>query len=217
MDVANLQYFLGMAGTAAFAITAVLAVTPRGIDLFGACVMGLITAIGGGTIRDLILGVPVFWAADSNYIWVALVASFLAFLTNRLMTRKAIYTSLLYLDALGVSLFAIQATHKVMGQKFGMPVAPILLGVLTAIGGGLLRDVLAGHSTLLMRRELYAIPVTIGCVLYVGLLTWFPSHAVSIGVVCSVLIFSLRGAAIHWDLSVPLWMTTQSKQDASKS
>jgi uncharacterized membrane protein YeiH len=142
-----------MAGTAAFAITAVLAVTPRGIDLFGACVMGLITAIGGGTIRDLILGVPVFWAADLNYIWLALIASFLEFLTNRLMTRKAIYTSLLYLDALGVSLFAIQATHKVMGQDFGIPLTPILLGVLTAIGGGLLRDVLAVHRTLWMTTQ----------------------------------------------------------------
>lgn len=140
MSVDTLQYLLGMAGTVAFAVTGVLAVTPRGIDFFGACVLGLITAIGGGTIRDLILGVPVFWAADLNYIWVALAASFVAFLTERLLTRREIHRTMLYLDALGVSMFAIQAAQKVMWLDFGMPIAPILLGVLTAIGGGLLRD-----------------------------------------------------------------------------
>jgi len=213
MDATELQYFLGMAGTVAFAVTAVCAVTPKGVDLFGACVMGLITAIGGGTIRDVILDVPVFWAADLNYIWVALFSSMVAFLANRLVSRKGIYRSMLYIDALGVSLFAIQAAHKVMALNFGMPLAPILLGVITAIGGGLLRDVLAGNATLLMSRELYAIPVTIGCTLYVILLALLPESAVPIGTACVALIFGLRGAAIYWNLSVPQWMLTHSKQD----
>jgi len=213
MNISELQYLLGMAGTVAFAVTAVLAVTPRGIDLFGACVMGLITAIGGGTIRDVILDVPVFWAADLNYIWVALIASAVTFVANRIMTHKQIYRSMLYVDALGVSLFAVQAAHKVMALNFGMPLAPILLGVITAIGGGLLRDVLAGNTTLLMSRELYAIPVTIGCTLYVILLALLPESAVSIGSACVALIFGLRGAAIHWNLTVPQWMLTHAKQD----
>jgi len=103
VDTIDLKFWFGMAGTVAFAVTAVLAVAPRGLDLFGACVMGLITAIGGGTIRDVILGVPVFWATDLIYIWVALAASLVAFVANRLMTRKEIYRTMLYLDALGVS------------------------------------------------------------------------------------------------------------------
>ena len=211
-SIVRLQYLLGMAGTVAFAVTAVLAVTPRGIDLFGACVMGLITSIGGGTIRDLILDVPVFWAADLNYIWVALVASLAAFLTNRLMTRREIYNSMLYIDAIGVSMFAIQAAHKVWLLKFGLPLAPILLGVLTAIGGGLIRDVLAGRTTLLMSRELYAIPVTVGCTLYVLLLALLPEHSVLAGYVCTAFIFGFRAAVIHWNLRVPKWMMTQSKR-----
>jgi len=186
MNTQTLQYVLGMAGTVAFAVTAVWAVAPRGIDMWGACVMGLITAIGGGTIRDLILGVPVFWAADLNYIWVALFASLAAFLAPRLMTRKELYSAMLYVDGIGVSMFAIQAAHKVLVLAFGLPLAPILLGVLTAIGGGLVRDMLAGSTTLLMRRELYAIPVTIGCVLYVVVLHFLPEHAVPIGVGCAV-------------------------------
>ena len=212
-SIVRLQYLLGMAGTVAFAVTAVLAVTPRGIDLFGACVMGLITSIGGGTIRDLILDVPVFWAADLNYIWVALVASLVAFPTNRLMTRKEIYNSMLYIDAIGVSMFAIQAANKVWLLKFGLPLTPILLGVLTAIGGGLIRDVLAGRTTLLMSRELYAIPVTVGCTLYVLLLALLPEHSVAAGYVCTAFIFGFRAAVIRWNLQVPKWMMTQSKHD----
>jgi len=213
MNASEFNYMLGMAGTVAFAVTAVLAVTPRGIDMFGACVMGLITAIGGGTIRDMILNVPVFWASDLNYIWVSLAASFIAFIGNRFVTRKNISLLMLYIDALGVSMFSIQAAHKVVGLNFGMPLAPILLGVITAIGGGLLRDVLAGKATLLMGRELYAVPVTIGCVLYVILLTLLPESAVFNGIACSVLIFLLRGAAIHWSLTVPQWMIIHAKQD----
>jgi len=212
MKVDDLQYLLGMAGTVAFAVTAVCAVTPRGIDPWGACVMGLITAIGGGTVRDLILGVPVFWAADLNYIWVALVSSLVAFFANRLMTRRVIYSSMLYIDALGVAMFAIQAVNKVEHLQFAMPLGPILLGVITAIGGGLLRDVLAGNSTLLMRKEYYAIPVTIGCTLNVILVAMWPGQAVPISVGCSVLIFVLRAAAIYWDLTVPEWMLTKAKQ-----
>jgi len=211
MDINDLQYLLGMAGTVAFAVTAVLAVTPRGVDLFGACVLGLITAIGGGTIRDLILGVPVFWASDLNYIWVALASSLVAFAANRLIANRKIYRVMLYVDALGVSMFAIQAAHKVLALDFALPLGPILLGVLTAIGGGLVRDVLAGNPTLLMTRELYAIPVTIGCALYVILLSLRPESAVPIGLGCAVLTMALRSAAIFWHLSVPGWMATQAK------
>jgi len=206
-------YLLGMAGTVAFAVTAVLAVAPRGIDLFGACVMGVITAIGGGTIRDVIIEVPVFWAADLNYIWVALIASVVAFATLRVMSRKGVHGTMLYLDALGVSMFAIQATHKVMAMGFGLPLAPILLGIVTAIGGGLVRDVLAGNATLLMRRELYAVPVTIGCTLYVILIGLLPGRAFAVGFGSAVLIFGLRAAAIHWSLSVPRWFTTLPKEE----
>jgi len=212
MNVDDLQYLLGMAGTVAFAVTAVCAVTPRGIDPWGACVMGLITAIGGGTIRDLILGVPVFWAADLNYIWVSLASSLVAFFANRLMTRTVIYSSMLYIDALGVAMFAIQAVNKVERLQFALPLGPILLGVITAIGGGLLRDVLAGNTTLLMRKEYYAIPVTIGCTLDVILVALWPGHTVTISFGCSALIFALRAAAIHWDLGVPDWMMTKAKQ-----
>jgi len=161
------SFWIGMLGTVAFAISTVLAVSHKGIDLFGASVMGIITAVGGGTIRDITLGVPVFWADEQYYIWVALIFSVIAFYGRTLFSNKHINDLISYMDAAGISLFAIMAADKVWDLGFGLPRAPILLGIITAIGGGLFRDVLAGRPTLLMSRELYAVPVMLGCTLYV--------------------------------------------------
>jgi len=208
----TLTYLIGMAGTVAFAVTAVLALAPKKIDLFAAVVLGIITAIGGGTVRDLILDVPVFWGADLNYIWVALASSIAAFSAHSLFTRKEIYSLMLYVDGFGVSLFGIQAVDKVWNLGFGLPLAPIILGIVTAIGGGLIRDVLAGRPTLLMSRELYATPVLLGCTLYVALLYLLPEYRFICGVGCFISIFFIRASAIHWQLHVPEWLTMRVKE-----
>jgi uncharacterized membrane protein YeiH len=88
----------------------------------------------------------------------------------------------------------------------------IILGIVTAIGGGLIRDVLAGRQTLLMGRELYAIPVLLGCTFYVALLALLPAFRLHGAVVCCLCIFGLRAAAIHWDLGVPDWLTMKPKE-----
>ncbi|SIO09536.1 trimeric intracellular cation channel family protein [Halodesulfovibrio marinisediminis] len=208
-----LSYFTAMAGTVAFAVTAVLAVSKRGIDLFGACVLGITTAIGGGTIRDLVLDVPVFWATDLNYIWVGLISSLATFVALPFFKRKFIYLLLLYIDGFGASLFAIQAMDKVWELNFGLPVAPILLGVTTAIGGGVTRDVLAGRKTLIMSRELYATPVLFGCILFSIASYVLPEYRATWASVCIAIIFGIRSAAIHWKLSVPNWLMTQTAED----
>jgi uncharacterized membrane protein YeiH len=205
--VETLSYWMGMAGTVAFSVTAVLALAPKNIDLFGAVVLGMITAIGGGTIRDLILEVPVFWSTDLNYIWVSVGASIAAFSAHSLFRRKSVYSLMLYVDGFGAALFAIQAADKVWGLEFAIPVAPVILGIVTAIGGGLIRDVLAGRQTLLMSRELYATPVMLGCILYVTLLHFLPEYRFTSAVGCIFFIFGIRAAAIHWALSVPDWLT----------
>ena len=209
----SFAYLVGMAGTVAFAVTAVLALAPMRIDLFGACVLGVITAIGGGTVRDLILDVPVFWAGDLTYIWVALGASILVFFGQSLFSRKLVSGAMLYTDGLGAALFGIEATDKVWQLGFGLPLAPVLLGVVTAIGGGLIRDLLAGRQTLLMKRELYAVPVLIGCVLYTGVLHFAHDHRFSGAIACVLVVFLIRSAAIRYNLSVPDWLTTGTRDD----
>ena len=195
-------YQLQMFGTAVFAITGVLALSQRELDAFGGLVLGVVASLGGGTLRDLIIGVPVFWVQDPNYAWVAVAASGLAFFVDRLFRRT--YLLLLYLDGLGAALFAVAAANKVLGLQLGTLVA-VIMGVLTAIGGGLVRDVLAGRRTLLMSREIYATPIFLGCILYVALRQFRPDFALS-GILSVGLMFGIRAAAIRWNLQIPRWL-----------
>ena len=206
MDITQISYILGVLGTIAFSATAVLGVLGKKIDLFGACVMGIITAVGGGTIRDIILDVPVFWTKDQSFIWIALVSSMIAFYGNKLISHKNIYALLLYLDAIGVSMFVIQGAEKTINLDFAMPIGPIMLGLITSIGGGLIRDVLAENTNLLLKKEIYALPLSFGAILYVILYRVYPEDTVLVGVFCVLLTFSIRAASIYWKFTVPQWM-----------
>ncbi len=198
-------YFQQMLGTAVFAITGVLAIQKAGVDVFGAVVLGIITAIGGGTIRDLLLDQPIFWIADFNYIWVALIAGVLAFfLTKRFQQR---YQLLLYLDGFAAALFGLVATEKVLGLHLAAPFA-VMMGVLTSIGGGIARDVLAGRVSLLMSREIYATPILLGCTLYVLLRDVFPSIQIA-GWIALVFTSGLRFLAIYKELQMPAILSTR--------
>jgi uncharacterized membrane protein YeiH len=197
-------YDLQMLGTAVFAVTGVLAVNRRGLDVFGGVVLGTVTSLGGGTIRDLIIRAPVFWLADTNYLVVAIAAALVAFFASRLV--QTTFTLLLYLDALGAALFGIQATEKVLGLGHG-PAIAVSMGVLTSIGGGLLRDVLAGRPTLLMSREIYATPILFGCALYAVLRNTRPG--VTTLAVAVAVIFCIRAAAIRWHVEMPGWLTSR--------
>lgn len=198
-------YELQMIGTAVFAVTGVLAVNRRGLDVFGAVVLGCVTSLGGGTIRDLVIGAPVFWLHDLNYVWVALAAALIAFFASRSFVST--YTLLLYLDGLGAALFAVVATEKVLMLSLG-PVVAVIMGVLTSVGGGLVRDVLAGQQTLLMSREIYATPLLIGCTLYVLLRGLGLPHQ-TVGIAAGAIIFGIRAAAIRWHIEMPGWLTSQ--------
>src|SRR5262245_41876696 len=191
-----------MIGTGVFAITGVLALSQKELDAFGGVVLGLVASLGGGTIRDLIIGVPVFWVQDPNYAWVAVGASIAAFFVDRVFLRT--YLLLLYLDGLGAALFAVAAVNKVLALQLGTVVA-VIMGVLTAIGGGLVRDVLAGRKTLLMSREIYATPILLGCTLYVALRQLGSGFTYS-GYLAVGLMFGLRAVAIRWNLQMPLWL-----------
>jgi uncharacterized membrane protein YeiH len=198
-------YYVEMAGSAVFAISGVLAVTRRGLDVVGAVMLGLVTAIGGGTVRDLVVGVRPFWIADFNYVWSACAGALAAFWIGWLF-RSAL-NGVLYLDALGAALFAIAATSKVLVLTGSAPVA-VVMGVLTGIGGGLIRDVLAGRQTLLMGRDIYATPIVVGCAMFVLLRAFVPAFPYT-EVVAMALIFAVRALAIHQHLQMPLWLTAQ--------
>lgn len=203
-DWNSITYAISMLGTVAFAVTAVLAIRSKSdIDIVGAIFLGLITATGGGTLRDLILDVPAFWSQDLTYIWVATLASIAALYGRSFFYHRYLFALMLYLDGLGVALFSIQSAEKAWALGFGLPVAPIILGVITSIGGGIIRDLLAGHTTLVMRHEIYATPVILSCSAFVMVLNYYPSYRVFGSILCIFGAFALRAAAIYWNLSMP--------------
>jgi uncharacterized membrane protein YeiH len=196
----TLDYYQGLIYVVVFAITGVLAVGRKDVDLFGVVMLGLITALGGGTIRDVLLDIRVFWVQDFNYVWVGTLAALAAFFGVRNFGLQTLYRPLLYLDAVGVALFCVQTIDRVLAMKRGAPVA-VLMGMILGIGGGLIRDVLAGRPTLLMGKEIYATPLLLGGILYVVLLARFrhlPSSLVAV-----IFMIGFRWAAIRWDLTYP--------------
>ncbi|MDO6525526.1 MULTISPECIES: trimeric intracellular cation channel family protein [unclassified Motilimonas] len=157
-------YFFGLLAVFVFSATGVLAASKKRVDLVSVLLTGMITALGGGTLRDLLIGQPVFWLVDETYLWVALLGSLVTFLSEPSMRKR--YHWVLYLDGLGIALFAVQAIDKVQGVGYSAVVA-VLMSVITAIMGGVMRDVMTGHTTLLSTKELYATPVLVGSICYV--------------------------------------------------
>ena len=197
-------YFLGLTGIAAFSITGVIAAGKKDMDIFSIVLIGVVTALGGGTMRDIIIDSnPIFWIADLSYLWVASGAAVSAFFLVRFV--RYLYPLLLYVDALGLSLFTILAAEKSILMGFSSTVA-ILMGVTTGIAGGMIRDILTGRMPLLMGREFYATPALLGATVFIVLLYFFPSHEYNrlyaIGIV-----FILRAAAIRWGIYYPRWLT----------
>ncbi|MDK9736431.1 TRIC cation channel family protein [Vibrio sp. D404a] len=192
-------------GTAAFALAAVLAALEKRVDIFSVTVLGVITAVGGGTIRDCILDVPVFWSEDISYITIACVASLLGFFFFRFIQLRKINTLYLYIDALAIAMFAIQGTDKAWALGFGLPVAPVILGIITAVGGGVVRDTLLQRPSLLLTKELYAIPVALGCLLYTGFLMFFEQYTQFGALISAGLVVYLRHLSIQKHIVVPSW------------
>ena len=197
------MYVAELIGIALFAATGVLAVSRRGLDVVGAVMLGLVTALGGGTLRDLLMRYPVFWFENRDYFWAAVAGAFVTFFATTVIQNAQ--RSLLYLDALGAALFTIAAANKVLVDPMLSATLAVLLGVLTGIGGGILRDVLAGRPTLLMSRDIYATPILIGCTVFVMLRELAPGfpHAPLVG---AVVIFTLRALAIWFHLQMPAWL-----------
>jgi uncharacterized membrane protein YeiH len=204
-----MEYLLAQVGVVVFAVSGVLSATQQRLDIFSIVVVGLLTAIGGGTLRDVILDVPVFWLQDLTSFWVALGASFATFVGIRLILQIP-RRLLSYLDAMGVALFAVQAIDKTLA--FGHPAAvAVVMGLITSIAGGILRDVVTHRPTLLLSRELYATPIVLGGIAYVGLLRLIPSPLARL--VAMGMMFGLRAIAIRWQLFLPLRLTLKVDLD----
>ncbi|AHY47652.1 putative membrane protein [Rubrobacter radiotolerans] len=193
-------YVLDLVGVAVFAVSGALAAGRQRMDLFGVMVVATATAIGGGTIRDVVLGrQPLFWVADANYLYVILSAALLTMLYARLVRPPGV--SLFVADAFGLGLFTYIGAEAASEAGAAPPVV-VLMGVVTGVAGGILRDVLCNVVPLVLRREVYATAAIAGGVAYV-VLDRLGAGDLALVLITAGLTTGLRLAAIRLDLNIP--------------
>jgi uncharacterized membrane protein YeiH len=193
-------------GTVVFAVSGVFAVAGRGLDWFGGIVVGLVTAVGGGTIRDLVLGrSPVFWVEDDTYLLLAVVGALVGILLVRVLgdgSSRRFDEGLQLADAAGLALFSVVGANVALELNDAGSVA-IVTGVLTGVGGGVVRDLLAGRTPLVMRGEIYATAALAGVVVFVGLDELTAVAEPISAAIGMAIILGLRGLGISRAWSLP--------------
>jgi uncharacterized membrane protein YeiH len=147
-------YALDLLGTAAFAASGALAGTRREMDIFGVLMLGLVTATGGGTLRDLLLGdTPPFIFKDETYLYLSVAVSLAVFILHRQL--ESLEHPLTYFDAVGLGTFVVIGTGKAISFKLGF-FGAVMMGVITATAGGMIRDLLSNRIPLVLQKEVYA-------------------------------------------------------------
>lgn len=191
---------LDIIGTIAFAISGTLAAQHKHMDIFGVIVIANITAIGGGTLRDLLLGIhPIFWIAEPSVLIIGSLSALTTIFINRESKR---FLTLLYIsDAVGLAAFVIIGIHR-SNLVEATPFIASFMGVLTGIGGGMLRDILCNDVPIVLQKEIYAVAAILGAVVYFGLLDVYSSQTLAT-LACVATVLFLRMAGIYWRWALP--------------
>jgi len=195
--------WLDLAGVAVFAVSGALAALHSQLDLLGVIVIASITAIGGGTLRDLLLNRhPIFWVEDPWPLYVILSATLLTVLYVQVLPVP--FRALLVADALGLALFAMSGAQLAEGARHHSLMV-VLMGTLTGVGGGMLRDVFTAKVPLILRQDIYASAAIAGIVLYLLLQRLGVPRPWAFGVGLAA-IAGVRLAAVAWDLQLPVML-----------
>lgn len=196
----DIIYILDLIGTAAFAASGAWVGVRKRMDLFGVLVLGVVTAVGGGTLRDLLLGdIPPFSLKNEVYIYIAIAIATVVFINRR---RFELFEKpLLYFDAIGLGTFVVIGTTKALDFQMGL-LGAVLMGVMTGTAGGVMRDVLANQVPLILRREIYASACIAGGTLLVVLEHFGAARAVAALLAAGTVIL-VRLLAIYYDWSLP--------------
>ncbi|GGA87801.1 membrane protein [Neiella marina] len=194
-----MMYLLDLIGVAVFAISGAMAARQLQMDPFGALILAGVTAIGGGTLRDLLLGITPFWIDDTTYLYVIAATAILTMIWP--LKRGWPYRILNVADAFGLALFTIMGMSRALNAEVSLTVA-VVMGVMTGVAGGMIRDLLSGQVPLILRREVYATASLAGALTYAVLqhlpVEWHFSVAIAMLVTLIV-----RLSAIRWKLTLP--------------
>ena len=180
-----------------FAISGALVAVQKDMDVFGMFVLAFLPGVGGGTLRDLILDVPVFWVADTSYIVAVALAVVFVFFGHRFVHNQK--TLLVWMDAVGLSVFCVLGCQKALMLGVSELVA-IMMGVMTAVAGGIIRDVVANDIPYVLKQEIYATAALAGALAFVFLSPLVGDWAIWSAVVIAL---AVRAAGIIWGLSLP--------------
>ncbi|MDP5208894.1 trimeric intracellular cation channel family protein [Microbulbifer sp. 2205BS26-8] len=197
----QLLYGFDLIGIVVFAFSGVLAAGHKQMDLFGAVVLACVTATGGGTTRDIILNLPVFWLQDTYYLWIAATTGVLSFYLIRYL--QVPMRLLMLADAIGLAVFVVIGTQKALELGYSATIA-IVMGVMTGTVGGVIRDLLCGDIPLLLRREIYATAALSGASVLVFLGASDKLAGDLIVAIAMLVTLSIRLAALRWNLSAPI-------------
>lgn len=187
-------------GTIAFAISGIRLAAAKRFDWFGAYVVGLVTAIGGGTLRDVLLDITVFWMLSPMYLSVTGISLLTVIIFQRLLV-KGMRTLFLF-DAIGLALFVVVGIEKTIAVDYPMWVA-IVMGVTTGSFGGVVRDILLNEEPLFFRKDIYATACLAGGVIY-WLLSLTPAPLWVAQTSCAATVIGLRVAAVYFNWSLPI-------------
>lgn len=200
----NMLLLLDYTGVAVFAATGALAASRKQLDIIGFLFLAAITGIGGGTLRDIILGTtPVFWVENSAYITITAIVAAVVFLGAHLVESR--YRLLLWFDAIGLSVFSVMGAAKGL-EATGSTSVSIITGMLTATFGGVLRDLLSGEPSVLMRREIYVSAAMAGAAIFTGLSTFGATPAIA-ALSGFAVALGVRGGALYFGWNFPPYKT----------
>ena len=205
----TLLQIIDFIGTFAFAISGIRLASAKQFDWFGAYVVGAATAIGGGTLRDVMLDVPVFWMHDGVYLsctglallWVILFRKYLVHMHN----------TFFIFDAVGLALFTIVGIQKTLDCDLPIWVA-IVMGTMTGAAGGVIRDVLINEEPLIFRKEIYAMACVVGGIVY-GISDWLGAPVEITMLLCGTAVFLTRVLAVKYSICLP---TLKSEDEPEK-
>ena len=193
-------YSLELLGAFFFAISGALAIQDHHDDLFGAGFMGFVTAIGGGTLRDIMLGsYPLVWVRDIYFLYAIFAGVIVAYIFFRSLMR--LKRTFLFFDTLGISFFTVLGVEKALSLGVRPEIAAIM-GMFTAIMGGVIRDVLTNETPVLFRKEIYATACLAGAILYLTLFKAGVDRNVNM-LVSIMVIFIIRMMAVKFKLALP--------------
>ncbi|AWI27329.1 trimeric intracellular cation channel family protein [Flavobacterium pallidum] len=193
-------YLLDIIGTMAFAVSGALTAMNKKLDPFGVYIIAFVTAVGGGTLRDIMIGrTPVGWMRDPNYVYLITAGFFLAIIFRKKLDHLRI--SLFLFDTIGLGVFTLIGLEK--GINTGLhPVICIALGTMTASFGGVIRDILCNEIPVIFRREIYATICIIGGMVFFGLKkTGLEKDAIYLITSCVIIILRLMAVKFKWYLS----------------